>query len=182
MYLNTGLPDVEQASALGLVDDAVPLPESGQLFRAIAGHPSSMSPLSEWARELSDLHAALIPSQCGTPVQPTGSDCGQIRHAIGRVVEEIDEWAARYLPRPKSARKHTHSLGEVIAHIARAYAEAWWLVLRARDEEVRHEAWFHTGEAIEGYSEMVKEIKARNLRLPLGSARIQAGESASGMR
>ncbi|WP_330229575.1 hypothetical protein OHA40_26560 [Nocardia sp. NBC_00508] len=176
MYLNGSSAEVELRGRPPA--GAVPLLEPGQLFRAISGRAIAASPLAEWARELSDLHAALIPFRCEKSPRPPGIGCRQIRAGIDQIVVDIDVWAARHLPRTGSARMHTHSLGEVIAHIARNYAEAWWTMRHATDEEIRHQAWFHLGEAMEGYSEMVSQIRARHLQLPLGSVGIWTNRPA----
>jgi hypothetical protein len=146
----------------------VPLLEPAQLLQAISGQAASALPLTNWAHELSDLHAAIVRFQLDRERQPSDCDCEQLRAQIDRIVGEIDAWAARNVPRMKNARKHTHSLGEVISHIATVYVEAWWTVMHSADIEIRHQAWFHLGEAREGYAEMVTEIRARHLQLPLG--------------
>ncbi|WP_330232751.1 hypothetical protein OHA40_09895 [Nocardia sp. NBC_00508] len=153
----------------------VPLLEPAQLFQAISGRFTSALPLVGWARELGDLHAELLPFLVDQAPRPRGFDGEQIRALIEKVVGEIDAWAARNIPRTNNARKHTHSLGEVISHIAKTYAEAWWTVLHSADVELRHQAWFHLGEAREGYAEMVNEIRARQLQLPLGISGIRRG-------
>lgn len=66
-----------------------------------------------------------------------------------------------YGGRNAHASTHTHSLGEVVSHIAQTYAEAWWTVMHSANVELRLQAWFHLGEAREGSAEMVNEIQAR---------------------
>jgi hypothetical protein len=151
----------------------VPLLEPAQLIQAISGRSTSALPLAEWARELGDLHAELVPFQLDRAPRRSCLDGEQIRAGVDHVMGEINAWAARHIPRAKSARKHTHSLGEVISHIAKTYAAAWWTVLHSTDVELWHEAWFHLGEAREGYAGMVNEIRARHLQLPLGMSRIR---------
>ncbi|MGK8557718.1 hypothetical protein [Nocardia gipuzkoensis] len=153
----------------------MPLLEPAQLLQAISGRFTSALPLVGWARELGDLHAELLPFRLHQGLRPRGFDCEHIHALIDKVVGEIDAWAERNIPRTKCARKHTHSLGEVINHIANTYVEAWWTVLHSADIELRHQAWFHLGEAREGYAEMVNEIRARRLQLPLGTRRIRRG-------
>ncbi len=147
----------------------VPLLEPADLLRAISGHCSIALPLVRWARELGDLHAELIPFRLNGGSQPK-RDADQLRLGIDGVVGEIDAWAARNIQRARSARKHTHSLGEVISHMARSYAEAWWIVLHSADAETWHRAWFHLGEAHEGYAELLRALRARHLQLPLGAS------------
>ncbi|MFI9638166.1 hypothetical protein ACIHAX_36320 [Nocardia sp. NPDC051929] len=142
--------------------------EPSDLLQAIAGRSVIALPLAEWARELGDLYAELIPSRIDQKFQPKRFDGEQLRSEIDRVVSEIDEWAAQNIPRMKSARKHTHSLGEVISHVARSYAQAWWTVVHSADTEIWHQAWFHLGEAREGYAEFLSALRARNLQLPMG--------------
>ncbi|MBF6223135.1 hypothetical protein IU479_34195 [Nocardia abscessus] len=154
---------------------SVPLLEPAQLFQAISGRFTSALPLVGWARELGDLHAELLPFRLDHGLQPRGFDCEHIRALIDKVVGEIDAWAEHNIPRAKCARKHTHSLGEVISHIANTYVDAWWTVLHSADVELRHQAWYHLGEAREGYAEMVNEIRARHLQLPLGTSGIRRG-------
>lgn len=109
-----------------------------QLLAAIAGHLDRNWPLVRWARELGDLHAALIHG-------PHPSNDPEARHAITRVIGDIDSWAVFHLPRVSGARRHTHTLGQVISHVAKTFAEVWWTVLHTDDQLQRHEAWFHLG-------------------------------------
>ncbi|MEW1737964.1 hypothetical protein AB0346_18605 [Nocardia beijingensis] len=165
MYVNgdpTPQPDGHASSAW-----TVPLLEPAQLFQAISGRFTGALPLAGWARELSDLHAELRFQL--DHARQSACDSEHVRAGIENIVGEIDRWAARNVPVSTSARKHTHSLGEVISHIAKIYADAWWMVLHSTDAERRHQAWFHLGEAREGYAELVNEIRARHLRLPLGT-------------
>ncbi|MEV0027868.1 hypothetical protein [Nocardia sp. NPDC050793] len=143
-----------------------------QLLAAIAGHlvnHSGGSPLIGWARELGDLHATLLTS-CLDPLRrPTDFDEAVLRRRVCEVVGEIDSWAVFVLPRPKvGARKHTHTLGEVVSHLATAYVDAWWTVLHTGDEQQRHEAWFHLGQLHEGYACLLDDLHARRIELPLG--------------
>ncbi|MFQ6328722.1 hypothetical protein ACLMAL_21645 [Nocardia sp. CWNU-33] len=169
MYLNGYTSTREQPVGESSSTRAMPLLEPAHLLQAISGRCTSTVPLVRWARELSDMHAESIPFRIDQAPQLA---CEPVRAEIDRVVGEIDAWAARHVPRTKSARKHTHSLGEVISHIAKTYAEAWWIVLHSADTETRHHAWFHLAEAREGYAEMVNEIRTRHLQLPLGSSGI----------
>ncbi|WP_156095030.1 hypothetical protein [Nocardia lijiangensis] len=148
--------------------EKVPLLEPTHVLQAISGRYTSNLPLVGWVRELGDMHAELIPVRATRTPQHRAGFCEQVRAGIDRVVHEIDSWAARNISRTKGAPKHTHSLGEVLSHIAKIYAETWWTVLHSADEEARHRAWFHLSEAREGYAELVKEIQARRLQLPLG--------------
>lgn len=145
-----------------------PLLEPGHLIRAISGQCTGSAPLVRWARELSDIHAALIRFVTDPGVRQGSAESERARAEISLIVSEIDAWAACHVPRAGCARKHTHSLGEVISHVAKVYADAWWTVLHSANAEKRHRAWFHLSEAREGYEAMVNEIRARRLQLPLG--------------
>lgn len=153
----------------------LPLPDSAHLLQALAGRSAGTLPLECWARELSDMHAQLIPFQLRRQTPRTGLLREQVHEGIHDLVNKIDAWATQVIPRAKSARKHTHSLGEVISHIAWLYAEAWWTILHSASAECRHQAWFHLGEACEAYVEMVDEIRAHHLQLPLGWGGIRTG-------
>ncbi|WP_327118965.1 hypothetical protein OHB12_12025 [Nocardia sp. NBC_01730] len=139
-----------------------------QLLTAIAGHREHGSALIGWARELGDLHAVLIPGQVDPARRATDLDEAATRAEITQVIAQIDSWAVFHVPRNPIARTHTHSLGEVISHVAKTYADAWWTVLHITDEQLRHEAWFHLGQVREGYSDLIEDIRARRVQLPLG--------------
>ncbi|MBF6339783.1 hypothetical protein IU450_28410 [Nocardia abscessus] len=139
-----------------------------QLLAAISGHLQQDSPLIGWARELGDLHAALLPGHPDAPRHSPDSDETAVRKLIAEVVEQVNSWAVFHLPRPTGARKHTHSLGEVISHVAKTFADAWWTVRHTGDEQTRHEAWFHLAEVREGYADLLADIHARRIELPLG--------------
>ncbi|MEV0031947.1 hypothetical protein [Nocardia sp. NPDC050793] len=152
-----GDPDREKATLLG----------PDQLLAAIAGHLTQGSPLIEWARALGDLHAALIPVRLNRTRLPADFDEARVHIDIAEIVSEIDSWAFFHVPREPGARRHTHSLGEVISHIAKTYADAWWAVLHVDDKAQRHEAWFHLGEVREGYAQLIDDVQARGVRFPL---------------
>jgi hypothetical protein len=139
-----------------------------QLLAAISGHLEHGSALIGWARELGDLHAALLACYLNPPRGQHHNE-SQIRGQIADVVVQIDSWAVFHLPRPPGARTHTHSLGEVISHLARSFADAWWTVLHTDDEQLRHQAWFHLGQAREGYADLLADIHARRVEMPFGS-------------
>ncbi|MEV6340455.1 hypothetical protein AB0M12_37755 [Nocardia vinacea] len=148
------------------------MPSRDELLAAIAGHLTDTPALTGWARELGDLHASLIPGAVDPQRRADGFDEHTVQTGIAEIVAEINSWVVFHLPRNPSARKHTHSLGEVISHVAKTYAEAWWTVLHTAAHgggaELRHEAWFHLGEVWEGYAQLVDDIKARRVQLPLG--------------
>ncbi|MGY2093309.1 hypothetical protein ACW9HO_37565 [Nocardia gipuzkoensis] len=98
--------------------------------------------------------------------RPANFDEGFIQADIARLIEEIDSWTVLHLPRARGARRHTHSLGEIVSHVAKTYAETWQTVLHVDDEELRHKVWFYLGEVLEGYAELVDDIRARRVQLP----------------
>ncbi|MEU2258146.1 hypothetical protein ABZ540_33795 [Nocardia xishanensis] len=156
--------------------DPIGLLSPDQLQAAIAGHLGHhrRSPLIRWARELGDLHATLLTSSLDPLRRPADFDEAVLRRRVREVVGEIDSWAVFVLPRPTvGARKHTHTLGEVVSHLATAYVDAWWTVLHTSDEQLRHEAWFHLGQLHEGYACLLDDLHARRVELPLGWPRHQ---------
>ncbi|MCP2320109.1 hypothetical protein APR12_005490 [Nocardia amikacinitolerans] len=173
MSTNTWPAPAEQSESPSSSDDAVPLLDPGKLIQAITGRVSGGSALVGWARELGDLHAELVAIQFGRASRSGYVDGDRIHAEIDRTVDEINAWAARHVRRVKCARKHTHSLGEVISHMARTYAEAWWTVLHTSDVALWHEVWSQLGEVRQGYADMVVEIRARHLQLPLGARAIR---------
>ncbi|WP_181722906.1 hypothetical protein [Nocardia gipuzkoensis] len=141
-----------------------------QLLAAISGHldAASGSALIGFARELADLHATLLSSRLNRHQHSSDFDAMIVREQVDAVVSEIDSWAVFHLPRPNGARRHTHSLGEVISHVAATYAAAWWTIRHTGDEQLRHEAWFHLAQVREGYADLLVAIHARRVELPLG--------------
>ncbi|MFX0574637.1 hypothetical protein [Nocardia nepalensis] len=87
---------------------------------------------------------------------------------ITAVVDAIDGWVATHVARERSAPMHTHSLGQVISHIAETYVQAWWMVLHCADVDVGHQAWSRLAEAREGYTALLAEIQNGHRQLPLG--------------
>jgi hypothetical protein len=162
-------------SARPRLGESFGLPEPRDLFLAISGHSISGLPLEKWARELGDLYAELISAKVGRSPMRGQFDYAQALSGIDQTVLEINAWAALNVPQAKSGRKHTHSLGDVIGYLAKTYAEAWWTVLHSSDGAIRHQAWYHLGEAREGYAEMVQEVRSRHLRLPLGWSALGRG-------
>ncbi|MEV6426313.1 hypothetical protein [Nocardia sp. NPDC051463] len=139
-----------------------------QLLAAIAGRLAEPLPLIAWARELGDLHAALI-SAVSNPRRPPPEVTETALHAdIAKVIDKINSWAVFYVRHSRCARRHTHSFGEVISHVAKTYAEAWWTVLHTDCEELRHSAWVHLGEVREGYAQLIGDIRDGRVQLPLG--------------
>ncbi|WP_157172547.1 hypothetical protein [Nocardia pneumoniae] len=168
MYIPGYASRVTEPAAQPSSNRAVPLLEPEHLLQAISGRSDNTTPLAGWARDLSDLHAELIHAKLDREPLRVGNTCEQVRAQIEELVDEINAWAACYVPRTKGARKHTHSLGEVMNHIAKIFAEAWWTVLHSAESDKRHQAWFHLSEAREGYAEMVDQIRERRLQLPMG--------------
>lgn len=150
----------------------VPLPDPHRLLRAVSGQPERDAMLPVWARDLADLHAELIRHRLRPTSKRSEADDDGVRAEIDRIIGEVDTWAMKNVPRTKCARMHTHSLGEVISRIAMSSADAWWTVLHSRDECTRHRVWSQLAQALEGYSELLAEIRAKRLRLPEGGSRI----------
>jgi hypothetical protein len=173
MYANGCTSTVDQTDGPSPSTVTAPLLEPEQLFLAISGHLTGRFSLVAWARELGDLHAELRPFQLVQAPRRQGFDCEQVRAGIDRVVAAVDAWAVRNLPCSSGARMHTHSLGEVMSHIAEVYAEAWWTVLHSKDVEIRHRAWFHLGEVRQGYAEMVDDVRHRRLRFPSAAGSVR---------
>ncbi|MGV9610943.1 hypothetical protein [Nocardia xishanensis] len=147
--------------------DAGSLLSPDQLLAAIGGRLAEPLPLIAWARELGDLHAALISAVLNPRHSPDTTEAA-LHAEIGKVIDKINSWAAFYVRHSRCARRHTHSFGEVISHVAKTYAEAWWTVLHADCEELRHSAWVHLGEVREGYAQLIGDIRAGRVQLPLG--------------
>ncbi|WP_054814699.1 hypothetical protein [Nocardia arizonensis] len=141
-----------------------PLLSPRELIAAIAGHIEGLSPMVAWARELGDLHASLLP---GDPDRrPEGFDPADVHTETARIIAKIDTWAAAHLPRIPHARLHSHTLGQVVSHVAETFATAWWTVRHSDDEEVRHHAWTRLGEIRESYAALVADLEAKRVRLP----------------
>ncbi|WP_157172681.1 hypothetical protein [Nocardia exalbida] len=155
-------------------DQSLPLLAPDELLRAIAGRASDGSPLVGWARELGDLHAELVRFRLGRVPQGSDFDDDRVRSEIDRLMGEIDTWAVRHILWTKCGRMYTHSLGEVMGHIAKMYAEAWWTVLHTADADQWHDVWVRLSEVREGYAYMVDEIRSGRLQLPLGLCVIPA--------
>ncbi|MEU2253914.1 hypothetical protein [Nocardia xishanensis] len=147
--------------------DAGSLLSPDQLLAAIGGRLAEPLPLIAWARELGDLHAALISAVLNPRHSPAATEAA-LHAEIAKVIDKINSWAAFYVRHSRCARRHTHSFGEVISHVAKTYAEAWWTVLHADCEELRHSAWVHLGEVREGYAQLIGDIRAGRVQLPLG--------------
>jgi hypothetical protein len=148
--------------------DAVSLLSPDQLLAAIAGRLAEPFPLIVWARELGDLHAGLI-SAIVNPQRsaPEGTEAA-LNADIAKVIDKINSWAASSVRHTRCARRHTHTFGEVISHVAKTYAEAWWTVLHSDCEELRHSAWVHLSEVRDGYAHLIGDIRAGRIQLPLG--------------
>ncbi|MFC8047463.1 hypothetical protein [Nocardia sp. NPDC057353] len=148
-------------------DAAEGLLEARQLFLAFAGHLDGGSPLIEWARELSDLHATLLTASVSETRRPRDFHEADLRHRIQGSIGRIDEWSILHLPRPVAARRHTHSLGEVISHLARTYAHTHATLRRGGSAEHLHDAVRHLAQVQEGYADLVAELRALRIELPI---------------
>ncbi|MFD6464085.1 hypothetical protein [Streptomyces roseolus] len=126
------------------------------------------SPLISWARELADLHATLIAAAVSITARPADFDATATYALINTIIGSIDEWSARHLPRPALGRRHTHSLGEVISHVAETYAQVQWTLRHATTAEHQHQATLRFAQVQEGYADLVEEIRTLRVALPLG--------------
>ncbi|MEU8895700.1 hypothetical protein [Nocardia sp. NPDC048505] len=158
------------ATRPGRLGTAEGLLESRQLLLAIAGNMRGSSPLIEWARELGDLHATLVTAAVSTTRRPADFDATATYSLVNTVIGLIDEWSARHLPRPTLGRRHTHSLGEVISHMAETYAHVQWTLRHARSAEQQHHATLRFAQVQEGYADLVEEIRTLRVILPIGPA------------
>ncbi|MFC8530363.1 hypothetical protein [Nocardia sp. NPDC057227] len=158
--------DRSGAERLDAVGAGEGLLEARHLFLAFAGHVDGGSPLIEWARELSDLHATLLTASVSEERRPRAFDDAVTRRQVQCLIGRIDEWSILHLPRPVAARRHTHSLGEVISHLARTYAHAHATLRRGGSAEHLHDAALHLARIQEGYADLVAEIRALRIELP----------------
>lgn len=150
-------------------EDSLGLLQPEQLLAAISGHldPGGGPELLGFARELGDLRAALLVVELDPRCGGAGGEV-ELRRRITAVVEAIDAWRVRHLPYHSGVRSHTHSLGQVIDHVAERFVDAWWTVRHSDDERLRRAAWFHLGQVREGYADLVDDIRAHRVELPLG--------------
>ncbi|WP_216917847.1 hypothetical protein [Nocardia noduli] len=142
--------------------------EARQLLLAIAGQLEGGSGLIEWARELADLHATGITAMISPLRRPADFDAAAMHVRIRAVIGLIDDWSIFHLPRPTAARRHTHSLGEVISHVAETYAQVQWTLRHSDSAEHRHEAAVRFAQVQQGYADLIGEIKAMRVELALG--------------
>lgn len=143
-----------------------------QLLLAIAGTLRDGSPLIGWARELADLHATLITASLSATRRPADFDAAATRERLTTLTALIDDWSVRHLPRPQGTRRHTHSLGEVISHIADAYAQLQWTLRHSANTIHHHGAALRFAQIQEGYADLVDDIRGLRVTLPLGSSGI----------
>ncbi|WP_216916694.1 hypothetical protein [Nocardia noduli] len=151
----------DAGTAEGLLD-------ARQLFLAVAGHWEGSSPLIGWARELSDLHATLLTASVSVTRRPRDFDSAVTQGQIHTLIGLIDEWAILHLPRPTAARRHTHSLGEVISHVAHTYAHTHSTLRHSSSAERLHDAALRLAQVQEGYADLIDEIRALRIELPSG--------------
>ncbi|MGN2638211.1 hypothetical protein ACTD5D_18830 [Nocardia takedensis] len=136
------------------------------LLAAVAGHLPDGPPLAVWARELSDLHAVLLTHRITPGRRAVDFDHARIGAQVRDTIRAVDEWAAARFPGACGARRSTHSLGEVISHVARTYVEVWWAVRHRADHQ--HQAWAHLAEVRDGYADLVADLAAGRVKLPVG--------------
>lgn len=154
------------ARGSGYACGAEGLLDTRQLLLAIAGNLRGGSPLIDWARELADLHATLIAASASEIRRSTDFDYLTTRGRIDVLIGSIDEWSALHLPRPLAGRRHTHSLGEVISHVADTYAHLWWALRHKESAEHHHAAALRFAQVQDGYADLVDEIRRLRVALP----------------
>ncbi|MCU1643961.1 MAG: hypothetical protein JWN03_4236 [Nocardia sp.] len=143
--------------------------DARELLLAVAGNLAGGSPLIGWARELADLHSTLTTATVSPARRPADFDDSTVRGQIGEVIGLIDEWSVLHLPRPTAGRRHTHSLGEVISHVATTYAQMQRTLRHSGSAAHQHHAAMRFAQVQEGYSDLVGEIRTLRVQLPLGS-------------
>ncbi|MFB8005923.1 hypothetical protein [Nocardia sp. NPDC056000] len=142
--------------------------EARHLLLAVAGTLQGGSPLIGWSRELAYLHATLLTASVSPTRRPTGFDATVTRGRINILIGLIDDWSAFHLPRPSTGRRHTHSLGEVISHVAATYAQMQWTLRHSSSAQQQHDAALRFAQIQEGYADLVEEIRTLRVALPLG--------------
>ncbi|WP_328660277.1 hypothetical protein [Nocardia salmonicida] len=148
---------------------ATGLLEARQLLLAVAGNLDCVgTPLAEWARELGDLHATLMSASVSLACRPADFDDTATRTRIGDVIGMIDQWSMYHLPRTTTARCHTHTLGEVISHVADNYAQAQWRLRHSEGAEHRHMVAQRLAQVQQGYADLIEEIRMLRVEFPVG--------------
>ncbi|MEV6280255.1 hypothetical protein [Nocardia sp. NPDC051832] len=146
------------------------------LLLAVAGNLQGASPLIGWARELADLHATLNAVSEAPIRRPADFDDAGLRDRITVVIGLIDEWSVFHLPRTTTGRRHTHSLGEVISHVADTYAQLQQTLRHNDSAQDQHHATLRFAQIQEGYASLVDEIRALRVALPAGRLGIRSTE------
>ncbi|WP_405183560.1 hypothetical protein OG225_41485 (plasmid) [Nocardia sp. NBC_01377] len=122
-----------------------------------------------WARELSDLHASLLPVEDWR--HPADFDERAIRATIEQIIAAINDFADAHLLAAHRVPKHSHGLGEVISQIAATFATAWNTVAFAQAPEARHREWTRLAQVREKYADLIADLAANRAAPPLqGSA------------
>lgn len=140
---------------------AAVLPTAPQLLCAIQGRHFQDRMLLRSARALAELHARR--ARADDPFLIAEIDCRR-----GELVESINEWVQRWLPRqPTAPALHTESLGAVVDHMARS----WVAAKRAIDREgprsdTAHRRWYQLAELVDGYTDLIVEVAGGRRQLP----------------
>lgn len=153
--------------------------DARQLLTGIAGHCTGGSPLIAFARELAELHAMLVTASASVSQRTAGFDAADTRARINGIVDLIDVWSILHLPRPAGARRHTHSLGDVVSHVADTYAQVQQTLRHCNSAEHRHQAALRMAQVQQGYSDLISEIRALRIELPVGRLGFHLSASAS---
>ncbi|UGT61337.1 hypothetical protein [Nocardia asteroides] len=157
---STDLPsDTLAATQPGLLDHR-------QLSLAITGHLSGCSPFIEWGRELGDLHATLVAVTISPELRPRDFDERATRARVRELIADIDEWAVLHLPRTVNMPRHTHSLGEVVSHVAQVHAEVYRTLRGSGSARKLHDAAHRMAQTLEGYADLISAVHGRRVQLP----------------
>ncbi|WP_103343897.1 DUF4254 domain-containing protein [Amycolatopsis sp. CA-126428] len=89
--------------------------------------------------------------------------------ACAGLVDQIDQWSAVVLPRPRTAAVHTETLGELVNRLAAGWVR--WHLLAAHDGRAAArrrvgEAFRQLGELTVGYDDLVADLVSGRRRLP----------------
>jgi hypothetical protein len=88
------------------------------------------------------------------------------------LIADVDDWTFRNLPSPAvGARRHEHTLGEIIDCIAAAAARAFELLMADNPTGARmHTQWTRLAELELAYSDLVRDLRDGRCYLPVNGA------------
>ncbi|MTE14172.1 DUF4254 domain-containing protein [Nocardia aurantiaca] len=135
------------------------LPSKDLVLDACAGTVAASHPLLQAAYELASLHEA---RHAAPPEELPEIDCTRVR-----LIQDIDRWTARELPRPfAAATLHTETLGMVIDRLARFSVDARSALVGTDPESRLHHAWKRLAELSLAYADLSQDLTARTRRIP----------------